>query len=152
MASIEERLKLIEDRTAIEDVLTSFCNAVDSLSDIDGLLNCFTEDAEFDLTGINLACYKGHGEIRKFFTQVFHDMSHHGHYATNFTLDDLQANSASCRAAIIGMGMAKDGNSVLVYVRYYLDLVRVKAGWKIKRQRETAIMPLPKSLTDIHAK
>jgi ketosteroid isomerase-like protein len=152
MASIEERLQRLEDRAALQDCLTAFCNAVDSLSDIDGLLNCFTEDAVFDLSGIHLPRFNGHGEIRTFFLQVFSDMTHHAHYAANFTINDLQPQTAKCQAAIIGMGVAKDGNSVLVYVRYILTMIRTGAGWKIKRLDESALMPLPKSLTDIHAR
>jgi hypothetical protein len=52
--TLEVRLKQIEDRFALQDVVTAFCNAVDSLEDMDGLLNCFTEDAAFDLRGIDL--------------------------------------------------------------------------------------------------
>jgi ketosteroid isomerase-like protein len=152
MLSIEARLKIIEDRTALQDVLTAFCNAVDSLSDMDGLLNCFTEDAVFDLSGIHLPKFERHAEIRKFFAQVFLDMSHHAHCASNFTVDKLDDNNASCRSAVIGTGATHDGRTVLVYVRYFLDFVRTPSGWKIRRLNEAALMPLPNSLTDIHAR
>jgi hypothetical protein len=66
MGTIESRLKRIEDRFALQDVLNAYCNAVDSLSDIDGLLNCFMENAMFDLTGIGLPRLERHAEIRKF--------------------------------------------------------------------------------------
>jgi len=152
MLTIESRLKRIEDRAALRDVLTAYCNAVDSLSDMDGLLNCFTEDAVLDLSGISLPRFDGHSEIRKFFTQVFHDMSHHAHYATNFTVDKLDGGSATCRAAVLGTGATRDGRTVLVYVRYFLDFARTATGWKISRFGETALMPLPKELTEIHAR
>jgi ketosteroid isomerase-like protein len=152
MGTIESRLKRIEDRFALQDVLNAYCNAVDSLSDIDGLLNCFTENATFDLTGIGLPRLERHAEIRKFFLQVFTDMSHHAHYATNFTIDRLEDSSAACRAAILGTGATHDGRSVLVYVRYILDYVRTEPGWKISRLREAALLPLPSSLTAIHAR
>ena len=152
MPTIEDRLRKIEDRIALQDVLTAYCNAVDSLSDMEGLLNCFTEDAVLDLGGIGLPRFDGHAGIRKFFTQVFHDMSHHAHNATNFTVDKLEGDSATCRAAVIGTGATNDGRTVLVYVRYFLELVRTKAGWKMSRFGETVLMPLPKALTDIHGR
>jgi ketosteroid isomerase-like protein len=152
MMTLEARLKTIEDRFALQDVLTAFCNAVDSLEDMDGLLNCFAEDAVFDLTGISLPQYNGRPEIRKFFTQVFHDMSHHAHLSANFTVDKLEGDSAACRAAVLGTGATHDGRTVLVYVRYFLDFTRAQAGWKIKRLSEAALMPLPDSLTGIHAR
>lgn len=54
MATLEERIQLIEDRQALQDLLTAYCTAVDSLTDLEGLLDCFTDDAVFDLSGIDL--------------------------------------------------------------------------------------------------
>ena len=142
----------IEDRIALQDALTAYCTAVDSLSDLDALLDCFTEDAVFDLTGIGLPRFDGHAGIRGFFTQVFGDMSHHAHFATNFAVDRLDGNEASCRAYVMGMGATHDGRSVLVYVRYFLDYVRSDRGWKIKSFSESSLMPLPESLTGIHGR
>jgi ketosteroid isomerase-like protein len=152
MESLESRLQRIEDRIALQDVLTAFCNAVDSLSDIDGLLDCFTEDAVFDLTGIHLPRFEGHAEIRTFFQQVFRDMSHHAHSASNFTVLRLEASRAACGATVIGTGATHDGRDVLVYVRYNLEFSRTGTGWKIHRLSEKALMPLPGSLTGIHAR
>jgi len=150
--SVEARLKLIEDKLALQEVLTAYCYAVDSLSDMQGLLNCFTEDAVMDLSGIHLPKCVGHAEIRKFFTQVFKDMSHHFHSATNFTIDKLDGDTARCRASVLGTGATHDGNSVLVYVRYFLDYKRTASGWKWTHFGESALMPLPASLTEIHAR
>jgi len=150
--TLENRVKLLEDRQALQDVLHAYCTAVDSLSDIEGLLNCFTEDADFDLSGINLPRFEGQAAIRGFFTQVFADMSHHAHYSTNFAVDRLEADQAACRAYVIGMGATHDGRRVLVYVRYHLDFVRTPGGWKIKSFGEAALMPLPPELTGIHGR
>jgi ketosteroid isomerase-like protein len=150
--SIETRLRAVEDRFALQDVLSAFCNAVDSLEDMEGLLNCFTEDAVFDLTGISLPRHAGHAEIRKFFAQVFNDMSHHAHLSANFTVDRLEGDRSMCRAAVLGTGATHDGRTVLVYVRYFLDFVRTQSGWRIERLREAALMPLPMELTGIHAR
>jgi ketosteroid isomerase-like protein len=152
VSSLETRIQLLEDRMALQDVLTAFCNAVDSLSDMNGLLNCFTADAVFDLSGINLPRFDGRDAIRGFFAQVFADMSHHAHCASNFTIDRLSDTGATCRAAVIGTGATKDGRSVLVYVRYFLEYSRMTEGWKIKRLSEAALMPLPGSLTAIHGR
>ncbi|MBE0598871.1 MAG: nuclear transport factor 2 family protein [Desulfuromonadales bacterium] len=152
MTTVEDRLRVIEERQALQDVLTAYCTAVDSLSDIDGLLDCFTEDAVFDLSGIHLPRFEGQAQIRKFFHQVFADMSHHAHYNTNFAVDELSADQASCRAYVTGMGAAKDGRSVLVYVQYHLRFARTPSGWKIKSFSESPLMPLPPEVTGIHAR
>ena len=148
----EESWKKIEDRLALEDVLNAYCAAIDSLSDMDGLLACFTEDAVLDLGGINLPRFDGHAGIRHFFTQVFDDMTHHAHFVSNFTVQKMDANTATCTAYVMGMGVARDGQSVLVYVKYFLDYVRTPSGWKLSRFAESGLMPLPESLTGIHGR
>lgn len=148
----EERWKKIEDRLALEDVLNAYCAAIDSLSDMDGLLACFTEDAVLDLGGINLPRFDGHAGIRQFFTQVFADMTHHAHFVSNFTVARMDGDTATCTAYVMGMGVARDGQSVLVYVKYFLDYVRTASGWKLSRFAESGLMPLPESLTGIHGR
>jgi len=152
MLTTENRLQVIEDRQALQDVLHAYCAAVDSLSDMEGLLSCFTEDAVFDLSGINLPRFEGHTQIRQFFEQVFSDMSHHAHYSTNFAIDRLDADEALCRAYVIRMGVSKAGSSVHVNVCYQLEYLRTSGGWKIKSFSEAALMPLPPELTGIHGR
>jgi ketosteroid isomerase-like protein len=150
MSSIEERLRAIEDRQALEDVLIRYCTAVDSLSDMNLLLSCFTEDAVLDLGGIGLPKFVGHAAIRGFFDRVFTDMTHHAHFNSNFAVKSLTDNAASCTAYVMGMGNSRDGNSVLVYVFYMLDFARTPSGWKICKFAERAMMPQPESLMAIH--
>jgi ketosteroid isomerase-like protein len=140
----------LEDRVALEDLLTSYCLAVDTLSDMDALLDVFTPDAVCDLSGIGLPNLNGHGDIRKFFTSVFEDMTHHAHFVSNFRVDRYDGDTASIRAYVMGMGRSRDGNEVLVYVRYFLDCTRTPQGWKATRFFEDALMPLPGSLGEIH--
>lgn len=150
MSSLEERVRILEDRLALQDLFHNYCFAVDSLSDLDGMLSLFTEDVTFDLTGINLPRLQGHAGMREFFTGVFEYMTHHAHYGSNFSLRHLDAESASAWAYVTGMGRSRDGSTVLVHVKYLLDFVRTGAGWKISRFAEGAMMPLPDSLTQIH--
>lgn len=143
-------LHAIADRLALQDLLSAYCTAVDTLADMDGMLRIFTKDAVFDLSGIGLPSVVGHDGIRGFFEPVFENMTNHAHYWSNFCVDRLDGDEASVRALVTGMGIARDGNSVVVHVRYFLDCVRTAEGWKFKRFYEDAAMPLPKSLTEIH--
>ncbi|MFO1375915.1 MAG: nuclear transport factor 2 family protein [Steroidobacteraceae bacterium] len=152
MASIEERLKYLEDKAAIEDALKAYCTAVDSLSDMVGMLKCFTEDAVLDLSGIGLPKFTGHDQIRGFFTQVFGDMSHHAHFATNVVVNRLADDEAKVNAYVMGMGKAYSGLSVLVYVKYWLEFVRTGDGWKMKYFGEAAMMPMGDAVSAIHAR
>ena len=131
----------IEDRLAIEDLLIAYCHAVDSLSDIDGICAVFTEDADFDLSGIGYPHKQGHAGIREFFTGVFAGMAHHAHYLTNFAVTAYAGDTASVRAYIIGMGREKDGGSITVHGRYFFDVTRTAAGWKATRYTMNFLIP-----------
>ena len=64
LAAAQEQLGRYEDRMAVEDVMTRYVWAVDSL-DPDGYVAVFTEDATIDSNG---SISKGHEEIRKIVT------------------------------------------------------------------------------------
>lgn len=140
----------IEDRIAMQDLMTSYCYAVDKLDDVDGLVSLFTEDAVLDFTRIGLPLMNGHSEMRKFFDGVFADMSHHAHYITNFRPEAYDGDTAAMSAYVIGLGRARDGNEVAVNVQYRFDAVRTAQGWKANRYSMFSMMPLPGSLAEIH--
>lgn len=149
MSSLEARVRRIEDRQALQDLFHGYLFAVDSLTDLDGMLGLFTEDVTFDLRPIGLPCLEGHEGLRQFFSDVFGYMSHHAHYGTNFTVRRLDGDTASAWAYVIGMGV-RDGVQVTLHVKYFLDYVRTPAGWKISRFSEAPILPMPDSLTQVH--
>ena len=136
----------IEDRLAIQDLMIAYAHAVDTIGNIDGILDVFTEDAVFDLSGIGLTPQLGHDCIRAFFTNVFANMAHHAHYLTNFAVTAYAGDTASMRAYVIGMGQGKDGSSVTVNGRYYFDVRRTEAGWKATRYTMDFLMPLSGTL------
>ncbi|MGV3512280.1 MAG: nuclear transport factor 2 family protein [Novosphingobium sp.] len=136
----------LEDRIAIQDLMIAYAHAVDTIGNIDGILDVFTQDAVFDLSGIGLASLEGHEGIRGFFTNVFANMAHHAHYLTNFAVTAYAGDTASMRAYVIGMGQGKDGSSVTVNGRYYFDVRRTEAGWKATRYTMDFLMPLSGTL------
>jgi ketosteroid isomerase-like protein len=140
----------IEDRIAIEELLIAYADAVDSVSDLDGICAVFTEDADFDLSGIGLPRGKGHGAIRDFFGGVFERTSHHAHHLSNFKITAYGGDTASARAYVIGIGLQKDGSKITVHGRYYFDLVRTAAGWKASHYHMDFLLPLPDTLAAAH--
>ena len=66
VVTAQENLGTYEDRMAVEDVMTRYVWAVDSL-DAEGYVAVFTEDAIIDSNG-NIS--KGHEEIRKIVTNL----------------------------------------------------------------------------------
>ena len=66
LVTAQENLGTYEDRIAVEDVMTRYVWAVDSL-DADGYVAVFTDDAVIDSNG---TIHKGHGEIRGIVTSL----------------------------------------------------------------------------------
>lgn len=142
--AFEKRLQALEDRQAIEQVITDYLIAVDDLSSVDAVMQVFTDDAVFDMSGIGYANIAGAPAIREFFDGVFAGMRHHAHYATNFSLDALEGDSARCRTHVIGMGVTADGGDVLFYLQYHLEMRRESDAWKIVTFRGRPLMPISK--------
>jgi ketosteroid isomerase-like protein len=143
----------LEERMALQDLMTDYCYAVDDLKAGNApLLKLFTQDAVLDLSDIGLAVMHGHDDYKPFYDGVFAGMSHHQHYITNFRVGAYAGDTATLWAYVHGLGRANDGNEVDVHVRYKMDCIKQHGGWKIKTYWIFAGMPMPSSIAEIHAK
>lgn len=143
MSDLEQRIARLEDHAALQQLVTDYLIAVDDLTDIEPVLALFTDNAVFDMRGIGYPHFEGKPALRDFFTDVFSSMSHHAHYATNFSVDSLEGNNARCRTHVIGMGRTNDNAQVLFYLQYHLTMKRNAAGrWQISLFKGKALMPL----------
>jgi len=140
----------IEERIALQDLMTDYCYAVDGLQSVDELLALFTEDAVLDFSDIGLPAMHGRAAHRQFYDGVFADMSHHTHYISNFRLVSYDGDKAVMRSYVQGLGRSKDGNEVQVHVRYRMDCVKQAGEWKCAAYYIYAGMPMPGSLAEIH--
>lgn len=140
----------IDERIALQDLMTEYCILVDMLDDVEPLLDLFTEDAVLDFSAIGLPAMPGKETFRKFYEAVFADMTHHTHYIGNFRPQAYDGDTASMRAYAHGLGRSSDGNEVDVHVRYLMNFRKVDGVWKITRYEISAGMPLPGSLDEIH--
>lgn len=140
----------LEERIALQDLMTDYCYAVDKLADVDELLDLFTDDAVLDLSDIGLPLMPGKANFRKFYEAVFADMSHHTHYISNFRVGAYDGSAATLWAYVQGLGRAKSGSEVHVHVRYRMDCVKVGAAWKCSKYYIFAGMPMPGSMQEIH--
>lgn len=136
----------------LQNALLAYCTAVDALDDLDGIADLFTEDATLDLSGILLPVFEGRAAIRAFYGQVFEDMSHHMHILSNFRVAEYTGDEARCKAYVTGMGRSHAGIDVKVYVHYDLRYRRTPAGWKIAHFFEAPQLPMPDSVTAVHAR
>lgn len=140
----------LEEQAALNDAVINYCTQVDSLTNLDAIVDCFTDDAVLDLTGLALPRFEGATEIRLFYAKVFKDMSHHCHMMTNFRVVEFAPAEARCRAYVAGMGRSKGGIDVQVYVYYDLDFRKIDGRWKIARFYEAPMLPMPASVTAVH--
>lgn len=143
----EKRIQALEDRQALEQVITDYLIAVDDLSSVDDVMRVFTDDAVFDMSKIGYASIEGSPAIREFFDGVFASMRHHAHYATNFSLDALQDSMARCRTHVIGRGVTQEGERVVFYLQYHLEMRRESGTWKIAVFKGKPLMPLEMGAT-----
>ena len=140
MEALIRRLQSLEDRIALQDLIVEYCAQIDR-SNVEGVVDCFAEEAVLDLTGLGLSRLQGRGEIREFFTSVFATMAHNAHYSSNFKLDALDGDRASAHAYVHAVGKSTDGGDVLVYAKHEFDAVRTDGGWKIAHFREPFLVP-----------
>ena len=131
MSDLEKRVRAMEDRIALEDVLLAYYAAVDTLHDLDGLVECFTPDAVFDVTDLGLSKLEGRGAIRDFFRGVFEDTAHHAHHVSNFRISRLTENEATAHGYVIGTAEGRSGIKVFVHCCYDIEYVRTDAGWHL---------------------
>lgn len=149
MNDLELRLKRLEERDALEDVLLSYYAAVDG-KDIDGILACFIEDGEFDVTGLDLPMSNGHAEIAQFFADVFANTAHHSHHVSNFRVKAVEGDRATGRGYVIGKAIGSSGSELLVFCSYDIDYVRTTGGWKMRRFEERALIPFGAQIAALH--
>lgn len=137
-------------RTAIERLMVDYCYNVDAMDDMERFLGIFTEDAVTDMTAIGLPLMNNREELRQFFEGVFDTMSHHFHFISNFRPQSWDGTVGAMQAYVIGMGRAKDGNTVTVQVRYRMECLETVDGWKCRHYTISPMMPMPGSLGEIH--
>ncbi len=148
--SSTELLQRLADRAELEDVLLRYYYAVDSMRDIDGLVDCFTEDAEFDLVDLGLSVLRGRQEIRTFFEGAFSTTAWHCHHVSNFHIVAQSATDAQARGYVFAKARGNDGLQIEVNCCYDLTYVRTAEGWKISRFDEDSLIPLGSEIAELH--
>ena len=132
---------LLADRIAVEDLATAYCNAVDRIGDIDGVLAVFAEDAVYDMTGFGLGLMEGHAAIRTFYEGAFPTMAANAHFASNFALTAFADDAASASIYVHAFSKGKDGNLLEVRVKYLIDARRDAGMWRIARLGLEMLLP-----------
>lgn len=131
MPDIEQRLRAIEDRNALSDLLSKYCRTLDD-ADYDGLRACFTDDLHAE-----------HGEMippidgADVFIEVVRNappsITRWQHYVSNLELDvtDDRAKVWAFLHAWHEVDLGAGYQLVPAGGRYEIDAVRAPDGWRI---------------------
>lgn len=148
--TLEERVRLLEDREGIRELRASYCFLVDDGRTEELVDRCFTEDAacEFRASGPGPPIFDARGReaIRPFFTKVvpglLRDMSHtvHNH---RIQIEDDEA-SGDCYFELTATEVAT-GREVVGAGRYVDRYRRTAQGWCFSGRRAEIFFMAPLS-------
>lgn len=142
-----DRVRALSDRAEIGDVIHRYVDAV-RREDIEGIVGCFTEDAELDYGHVQMA---GSEPIRAYFARISSSSPQGAPAGSSALLDekvastpmvtniliDLAGDEAHCESMCLAVhaGRRAGGTTVLVRgTRNVDDLVRGAEGWRIRRR------------------
>lgn len=143
----------MSDRLEIQDLLTSYCSAIDS-REWDALDDIFTADAIIDYTEAGGA--RGNLQDTKTYLdkalKPFSGMQH----MLGLPMIKVAGDSATARTTLFNpMIINRDDNPHVFFVGmwYVDDLIRTKAGWRIQSRREelSYFHNLPSNFTPVDA-
>jgi hypothetical protein len=130
MTMIEDRIRRLEDRAALDDLVVRYFLAADG-DDLEGIGTSFTEDAAFASSGVANA--SGRRGIVDFIAASRAHMGltlHTPNYALYTFGDEDHATG------LVGahLELVLDGQSLFGAVRYQDEYVRTVEGWRIARR------------------
>ncbi|MFM0757348.1 nuclear transport factor 2 family protein [Paraburkholderia strydomiana] len=136
MSDLEARIKLIEDRIALEDLLARYRNLADDLKFAEWADAMFTEDAVFDIPRTVYGCQNGRGEIKANSvgnnTGSWEDTMHLM-INPEFNIDgDTARGTVDMLFYAVPKGMHAT-SYIFDGARYAMSYRRTKDGWRISR-------------------
>ena len=129
---LEERIQAIEDRTAIEDVIVRYAQAVDGHDD-ELLASCFTDDATASFAGVSAG--PGGAAIAAFLDAAMGSpRAESTHRVANIAVRIEGAEAHATSSAVVYALRGEPTQLRLRGITYRDDLVRTSAGWRIRRR------------------
>ena len=128
MASIEERIQVLEDKDAIRELTAKYCYAV-VRKDSQALVNMFTEDGEFHMAPVMEFC--GREALTELYTSKIEEVAPKPFIQNHVIKINGDTASGNCAVEI---RLTDDGKAVTA-CGHYDDIYRkVDGEWKFERR------------------
>jgi hypothetical protein len=130
VAALEKRVRELEDRLAIYQLLSTYGPAVDS-GESRAAANLWAEDGVYDVGGMYQA--KGHDAIAALYDAKGHQDLIHAGSAHATGMPNVKVNGDTAQAVAYSQVLLKDGDGFKIWRNSAnrWDLVRTDKGWKI---------------------
>lgn len=119
----------MDDYEAIKQLVSRYNVAFDDF-DVEGWVDCFTDDAVFNRSNAGRA-YRGHDELRELITEYSQSMKGR-HITTNF---DITLNGETATMSCYLQLLDRDhGHSVAMFAVYDDELRKIDGRWKFSQR------------------
>lgn len=135
MLSLEERVRKLEDRAAIQDLVAFYFRATDD-DDAAGLANCFTLDARFLASGFEGGT--GREGVVAFLGMARSAMQQTVH-TPNYVHIDFKGDDVASGMVIAHLEIGIGGTTVYGAVRYIDEYRREDGEWRIASREMKAV-------------
>ena len=133
MATLEDRVRAIEDRLAIYELIATYGPAADSGA-VDETVDLWTDDGVYAIDGVG--SYRGSEELASCFTSELHQGYIHRGSAHVMSLPKLRVDGDQATAINYALLFIRDGERFRVQrsVASRWELVRTIGGWKVQNR------------------
>ncbi len=126
------------DREELADLAARYARCIDA-GDLEGVLSCFTEDAEAEYGATRL---HGSEDLRRFFVAAFEALVGPRHPSTHLLGGveiELDGDTARTETTAVAFLTREPDLLLLRGLRYSDELVRREDGWRIARRRHRSL-------------
>jgi len=124
----------IEDRIAIQDLLTRYCCAIDE-GDVEGVLACFTQNSRLESNSIGPSPGQGGVNIlAEHMARLRAEGYQFRHILTNFRIE-ADGDRGRIRCYLVDLVTFNNETELLSPCEYDCDVVRRDGRWLIERRR-----------------
>lgn len=139
MPSLEDRIRLLEDKEAIRELTARYCYAIAD-GDADALVGLFTHDGSF---ASERGEWVGVAALRQFYRRSAGRAVTNKPFVQNHVIE-VDGDQARCRCAA-EVRIVDEGGAVTAAGFYADRLQRVDGRWRFARRRYTAYHRVPLS-------